>query len=701
MQKTSESTTTLTLEPIFRPKSIAVVGASPSNVWGKQALQNLKNMGYEGKVVAVNPKYTDIIGFECYPSLKDIPFAPDAVLINVNRERTAQLVEEAAEAGAKAAVMFAIGFAEAGPEWRAVQERIVAAARDANMVAIGPNCQGVINFVEPSAMWMGPVFPYPPGSVAMFAQSGSVTSALANNKRGVRWSHIVSCGNEAVSGAAELIAYFVDDPHVKVICGFIETVRNPDRFFQECDRAREKGKPVIIFKSGRSEAGQKFATVHSGALAAPYRMYDELFRRHGVLRVDSSEELLETAIALQSPKAPAGGRLAVVTASGGQIELSLDEVAKYPKAFSFPEFEPETKTALREILPEFLAPSNPLDYWGVADYVTAYRQILGLLVKDENVDVVVGVSDPNSGPTGDPDQEAQAYDDIVALAGTTGKPIALITPLDGEPRPEPVEELIPNGVLLLSGFPEGFRALERLVTYQRPTPRLATEIDVDGDALRALLRGRTTPFGGQAALDFLAVAGIPTTHGLLATSPEEAVKAARKIGFPVVLKNGDEGAMHKTDSGGVHLNLATEESVRTAANRLSEGARTILVQSQVRGGVELIVGLQTDAALGKFVLVGLGGVLTEIMNDASMRRAGLLEGEAGQMLRELRMFPLLQGARGAQPAELNAIADVIARMDAIGRALDSRIQSIDVNPLIALPSGVVAVDALIVPSSEV
>ena len=167
MQKTSESATTLTLEPVFRPKSIAVVGASPSNVWGKQALQNLKNMGYEGKVVAVNPKYTEIIGFDCYPSLKDIPFAPDAVLINVNRERTAQLVEEAAEVGAKAAVMFAIGFAEAGPEWRAVQERIVAAARDAHMVAIGPNCQGIINFVEPCAMWMGPVFPYPPGSVAM------------------------------------------------------------------------------------------------------------------------------------------------------------------------------------------------------------------------------------------------------------------------------------------------------------------------------------------------------------------------------------------------------------------------------------------------------------------------------------------------------------------------------------------------------
>ena len=702
MQKTSESTTTLTLEPVFRPKSIAVVGASPSNVWGKQALQNLKNMGYDGKVVAVNPKYTDIIGFECYPSLKDIPFAPDAVLINVNRERTAQLVEEAAEAGAKAAVMFAIGFAEAGPEWRAVQERIVTAARDARMVAIGPNCQGIINFVEPCAMWMGPVFPYPHGSVAMFAQSGSVTSALANNKRGVRWSHIVSCGNEAVSGAAELISYFVDDPHVKVICGFIETVRNPERFFHECDRARDKGKPVIIFKSGRSEAGQKFATVHSGALAAPYRMYDELFRRHGVLRVDSSEELLETAIALQSPKAPAGGRVAAITASGGQIELILDEAARYPKAFSFPQFEPETKKFLREILPEFLAPSNPLDYWGVADYVTAYRQILQALTEDPNVDIVVGVSDPNSGPTGDPDQESQSYEDIVALAGRTNKPIALVTPLDGEPRAEAVEELIPHGVLLLSGFPEGFRALERLVTHKRARPGPAATTPVDAAALRKLLHGKTEPFGGQAALDFLALAGIPTARGVVAANVDSAVKAARSLGFPVVLKNGDEGALHKTDTGGVHLNLATEQSVGAAANLLREsGARTILVQAQVRGGVEMIVGLQTDPALGAFVLVGLGGVLTEIMNDASMRPAGLLEGEADEMLKELRMFPLLRGARGAQPADLGAIVDVLSRIDAISRALGRRIQSIDINPLIALPNGALAVDAVIVPSSEV
>lgn len=698
MQKTSEhkTTTTLTLDPVFKPKSIAVVGASPSNQWGKQALQNLINMGYNGKVVAVNPKYTEIIGFDCYPSLKDIPFAPDAVLINVNRERTAQLVEEAAEAGAKSVVMFAIGFAEAGPEWRKVQERIVAAARDAHMVAIGPNCQGVINFVEPSAMWMGPVYPYPAGSVAMFAQSGSVTSALANNKRGVRWSHIVSCGNEAISGAAELIAYFVDDPHVKVIAGFMETIRNPERFFAECDRARDVGKPVIIFKSGRSEAGQKFATTHSGGIAAPYRLYEELFRRHGVMRVNSSEELLETAIALQSPKKPAGGRLAVVTASGGQIELSLDEVTKYPSVLSLPQFEPETKAKLTEILPDFLAPNNPLDYWGVTDYITAYRQILELLAKDKNVDVVVGISDPNSGPTGDPGQEN--YDGAIEVAAQTNKPIALITPLDGEPSGERVEELLGHGIMLLSGFAEGYRAIERLVSFQKPIAAPARQVDIDHEALLKFLHGRTKPFGGQAALDFLALAGIKTTRGVVASRPDDAVQAAQSIGFPVVLKNGDEGALHKTDTGGVHLNLTTEESVREAAERLQG---KIHVQQQVRGGAEMIVGLQTDPALGAFVVVGLGGVLTEIMNDASMRPAELLEGEATEMLEELRMFPLLRGARGAKPADIKAVTDVIARVDAIARALGSRIHSIDINPLIALPDGAVAVDSLIVPSGEV
>ncbi|TME99481.1 MAG: hypothetical protein E6I42_12225, partial [Chloroflexi bacterium] len=289
-----------------------------------------------------------------------------------------------------------------------------------------------------------------------------------------------------------------------------------------------------------------------------------------------------------------------------------------------------------------------------------------------------------------------------ALAERTKKPIALVTPLDGEPGADKVEALIPHGVLLLSGFPEGFRALERLVTHKKPKPGPAAKTPVDAAALRKFLQGRTAPFGGQAALDFLAIAGIPTARGNVAANADAAVKAARSMGFPVVLKNGDEGALHKTDTGGVHLNLNTEQSVGAAANRLREGgAKTILVQAQVRGGVEMIVALQTDPALGAFVLVGLGGVLTEITNDASMRPAGLLEGEGGEMLNELRMLPVLRGARGAQPADLEAIIDVISRIDSISRALGTRIQSIDINPLIALPNGALAVDALIVPSSEV
>ena len=302
---------------------------------------------------------------------------------------------------------------------------------------------------------------------------------------------------------------------------------------------------------------------------------------------------------------------------------------------------------------EQLAPQIAAKEQSVPDYVTAYRQILQALTDDPNVDIVVGISDPNSGPTGDPDQESQSYDDIIALAERTKQPIVLVTPLDGEPGGDKVEQLIPHGVLLLSGFPEGFRALERLVTHKKPKPGPAAKTPVDAAALRKFLQGRTAPFGGQAALDFLAIAGIPTARGNVAANADAAVKAARSMGFPVVLKNGDEGALHKTDTGGVHLNLNTEQSVGAAANRLREGgAKTILVQAQVRGGVEMIVALQTDPALGAFVLV-------------------------------------------------EAIIDVISRIDSISRALGARIQSIDINPLIALPNGALAVDALIVPSSEV
>jgi acetate---CoA ligase (ADP-forming) len=687
------------LASVFKPASVAVVGASPTSQWGKQALENFTTFGFSGDVVAVNPKYDEIIGYRCYPSLRAIPFAPEAVLIGVNRERVLPLIEEAAEVGAKAAVIFAIGFAEAGREWGQVQERITQAAIAAGMAVIGPNCQGSINFVEPCAMYMSNVEPYEPGCVAMFAQSGSVTTALLNNKRGVRWSHAVSCGNEAVSGAAELLGYFVDEPHTKVICGFIETIRKPGLFFRECERARQADKAVVILKSGRTEAARKAATAHSGALASPDRLYDEMFKRHGVLRVDTQEELLETAIALQSSRRPAGGRVAAVTASGGQIELILDETGKYPETLSHPELASETKTFLRRILPDFLATSNPLDYWGVADYVGEYPKILGALADDPNIDIVVGIADPNHGPTGTAGAESRSYEATAELAARSNKLITLVTPLDGEPSLNDVEDLLDKDVLLLSGFPEGFRALERLVTWCQPRRSTASAPQIDEESIKRTLDGlRGRPLAGQPALDLLSKVGIPVVKSIVATSADEAVAAAAQIGYPIVAKIGDPDVLHKTEAGGVHLGLGDPSTVRDAVKKIQEGgSRNVLIQEQVRGGVEMILGLQTDPLLGTFVLTGLGGIWTEVINDVSLRPVALLEDEAHEMVRRLRSAALLTGARGAARLDTNALADAITRIDAIGRTVGSQLESIDVNPLVVLTNRVVALDALIVP----
>jgi acetate---CoA ligase (ADP-forming) len=628
-----------------------------------------------------------------------MPFVPEAVLVGVNRERVVSVIEEAAEVGARGAVIFAIGFAEAGDDWAAAQRRITEVATAAGMAVIGPNCQGTINFHHPCALYMGKVHPYAPGHVGLFAQSGSVTTVLTNNTRGVRWSHIASCGNEAVSNSADLIGYYVDDPETHVICGFIETIREAEHFFYQCDRARAAGKPVIIMKSGRTEAGRKAATAHSGALSAPDRLYDELFRRHAVLRVDSTEELLETAIALQSKRRPAGGRVAAITGSGGQIELILDETGKYPGVLSHPEFEPHTRAFLREILPSFLATSNPLDYWGVADFIGAYPKLLGALADDANIDIVIGVADPSHHPTGSEGGLERAFTNASELAARSPKLITLMTETDGVAPAEGVERMLESDVLFLSGFAEGFRALERLVTWSREQPPPASGLDLDSAAIeRYLDQCGEEPVSGAAALELLRLAGIPVVPTATASSPDAAVAAAEQIGYPVVLKIGDSGVAHKTEAGGVILNVRNANDARATAEQiLGSGAASLIIQTQVQGGVELILGLQTDASLGTFVLVGLGGIWTEVLDDVAIRPVELREGEAAAMLRQLRSHKLLEGARGTPPVDTRALEDVVSRLDALGRIAGARLESLDVNPLIASPRGVLAVDALVVP----
>ncbi|MDQ2744579.1 MAG: acetate--CoA ligase family protein [Chloroflexota bacterium] len=686
------------LERLFRPQSVAVVGASPSHRWGRQSLENFRKLDFPGEVAAINPKYEEIIGFPCYPSLRNLPFVPDAVLVGVNRGRAVDVVVEAAEVGAKGAVVFAIGFAEAGLAGLRMQNRLADAASRANMAVIGPNCQGYINFCHPSALYMDVVHPYEPGYCALFSESGSVTAALTNNKRGVRWSHIVSCGNEAVCDSSDLLSYFVDDPHTTVICAFLETIRSPERFFAECERAMAAGKPVVVLKSGRTEAARNMVVTHSGSLSPSDRLIDELFRRYGVLRVESMEELLETAIALQGRR-PHGNRVAAVTASGGQIELILDETGKH--GFQHPALASQTQEYLHGVLPDFLPTSNPLDYWGITDYEAAYPGILHALAADPNVDIVVGIADANHGPTGDEGQDVSQRATAAEIAAETDKVIAMITTLDGSATPAAVEESLARNVLFLSGIPMGFKALERLVTYSSFTVAPPLDGSLDGVELERIVDEMDGhPTAGTRALDMLAAAGIPVAQHAVARDADAAASAAERIGYPVVAKIGDSDALHKTDSGGVILDLRDEAAVRDAFRRLkAAGADRVMIQAQVPSGVELILGLQSDPSLGTFVLAGIGGIWTEVLNDVAIRPTGLRAGEAAGMLNELRSQRLLDGVRGAPSVDRASIVRAIEVLDFLARQFGPRLESIDINPLVATPEGVIAVDAVVVPRS--
>lgn len=688
------------MSSVLNPTSVAVVGASQNSGTGRLVLENFSRVGYRGQVAAVNPKYDEISGYSCYPSLDAIPFVPECVVLCVNRERVVQAIAEAAAVGAKGAVIFAFGFAEAGPEGRKEQERLREIALAANMAVIGPNSAGLINFVDPCAMFLDVVSPYQPGRVGLFAHSGAVLNTFLVSKRGVRFSYAVSCGNEAVSSSADVISFFVDDEHTSVICGFMETIREPERFFQECDRARTAGKPIVILKSGRTEGAQRAATAHSGALSAPDRLHDELFRRHGVLRVDSAEELLETAIALQGRRRPRGGRIAAIAPSGGNCQLMLDEADNYSN-LSHPAFEPATKQFLRGILPEFLPTSNPLDFSGIPDMPGSYPKLLKAAADDPNIDIVVGIARTNYYPTMEGGGERKAIDMAAEIAAGTDKVVVLLTPTDGEPPPELVEEALTRDVLLLSGIHEGHRALERLVTWARPQAPQSTHAIPDLTAFATRLEKLAgKPLSGQAALDLLQVAGLPIVQSQTVDSQEAAVAAAEKLGYPVVVKIGDADVLHKTEAGGVILNVADAQSVRDATARLQRaGARSVMVQPQVNGGVEMILGLKTDPSLGSFIVAGLGGIWTEVLNDVAIRPVRLREGDAAGMLAELRSRKLLEGARGAGPHDVAALIAAIEWMDALGRAVGPQLEAIDINPLVVLPSGVVAVDALIVPRS--
>jgi acetate---CoA ligase (ADP-forming) len=687
----SERPSPESIRALFEPRSVAVVGASPSG-FGGTVIQNLVTAGYDGQVAGVNPKYDEVMGKPCFASLDDVPFAPDAVVISVGRERVVTALEDAARAGSQAAVVFAIGFTEADELGSELQERLIDVAQEAGIAVVGPNCQGLLNFAKGSPLYMDVLLPYEPGRVGLVAQSGSIATSLINNVRGVRWSHAVSSGNEAIVTAGDLISYYVDSPDVDVICAFVETIRDPEFFFAQADRAWEAGKPIIVCKTGRTQEAQAAATAHSGALAVPHRLVDAALARHNVIRVQSLEELLETAIAMQSPRPPKGRGVAVLTASGGQIELYHDNVPK--GSLETATFTGETQDELRELLAPFLAARNPLDWWGSPGWEEgAVTKIVDCVARDPNVDVVLQVGDFTKWPTGDEMRAQGALDTSREVAATRDELFVVLDAVGGTPPREFVEAGLADDTLVLSGYETGLRALAHLVDYHlRRTGTVPRSLAGDSDL--------QLPFGdGTAPTELLAAAGFDVARSVVLDADEALDGIAGELGFPVVAKIGDEDVVHKTERGGVVVGIESSDELAAAVERLkAAGASTVLVQEQIRGGVEVFLGLQTAAGLGTFLVVGLGGIWTEVLDDVQIRPVGITREEAGELLHGLRAYPLLSGGRGTSAVDTERLVTAIMQLDALGAALGDRVLSVDINPLIVTADRAVVVDAVVIPN---
>lgn len=709
------------LSRLFRPASIAVVGASPTSPWNLQMLENVRRIGFRGPLCAVNPKYSEVAGEPCYPDLASVPDPPEAILLAVGRDRAPGIIEEAAAVGVRGAVVVAGGFAEAGPEGRALQERMRAAADDADLAVIGPNCQGLVNVAHPSALYLDRIpAPPPVGRVGLISQSGTVTTALLNNRRGVRFSFAASTGNEAVVEAAEVLEYLVADPDTGVVVAFLETIRSPERFLAACEAS---DKPVVVMKAGRSHAAREAVAAHTGALAAPYRRVAASLRRAGALLVGSLEELLEAAVALGAGCHRPGRRLAAITLSGGQAEVLLDEVEDLD--LEFPALAPATRARISEL---GLRPSNPLDAWGSASFESDFVVCLEALRDDAGIDAVVALVEATAEhPTGEPEiSEAVAGALERAQAGTT-KQLALLTTMSGNVDVAIHDRIARAGIPLLSGLRQGLVALERAATRaersagpqrharsgaalagragpERPTPRGAAAgvagPEQTASAGAAAPVSGERPYSGLPAVELLARAGLDVVETVAAPDADDAVRLAAQFGYPVVLKTGNALVLHKTELGAVAVGLASGDEVRRAAREISARVSGgLLVQRQApAGGVELILGLQRDPELGTFVLLGSGGIWAEVLDDVTMRPVPLRDGDAAAMLGELRAGPLLDGARGRAPADRAAVVRAVERLAELGAALGDRLESVDVNPLLALPDRALALDAAIVPA---
>ncbi len=682
------------LESLFSPKSIAVIGASATEgKLGYSVLVNIINSGFQGPIYPINPKDGDILGLRAYTSVKDIDGEVDLVVIVIPAKFVLEAAQECGEKGVGTIIVISAGFREVGKEGRAVEDKLLAIAKKYNMRIVGPNVLGVIDTTAPYNASFAVGMPKE-GNIAFMSQSGALCTSVLDIAlaRDVGFSRFVSLGNKADLGEIEFLEAWADDPKSKVIMAYLEGITKGSKFI-EVARQVTKKKPVIAIKSGTTSAGSRAVSSHTGTLAGSERAYEAAFKQAGVIRASSIGHMFDLTMAFSGQPLPRSDKVAIITNAGGPGIMATDAIEKI--GLKVAELNDDTKKRLRAALPATAAVNNPVDVIGDA-LADRYKAAIEIVTSDPNVGILIVILTPQF--MTEIEETAHA---VGQIADSTDIPV--IACFMGEASTKEGIKILQKSNVPNYIVPEDAVAAIKAMVDQRkwqdkPMPTFENA-DVDRDKVAQIFKkvrddGRLQ-IGDAEARDILDAYQIPQPASKLCKTANEAVAFAEEIGFPIVMKITSPDILHKTDVGGVQVGLANADEVRAAFDAMIARAREAkpkadiwgcLVQQMLKGGKEIILGMNRDPQFGPLVMFGLGGIYVEVLKDVAFRVAPFSRPEAYDMMQEIRSYKLLTGVRGQAPSDMEGIVDTLLKISQLVTDFPEIVE-MDINPLMVFDEG--------------
>ena len=691
------------LEALFNPASIAVVGASatPGKV-GHTIVNNLLRFKFTGRVIPVNPRGGEILGLPVARSIREVNPRPDMVIVSVPAPVAVQTIRECEEMGVGVCVVISAGFKEVGGDGARLEEELKEIVRRGKTRVLGPNCLGVIN----TANSMNATFAnlmLPKGRIAFFSQSGALGVAvldwaISNN---IGFSKFVSLGNKADLNETDFIEYLMNDPETDVILGYIEDVVQGKRFLRVARRCTKK-KPIILIKSGGTQAGARAASSHTGALAGSDTAFNAAFKQTGVIRADGVKELFELARLFVYGRLPRGNRILVITNAGGPGIITADHAER--AGLELPYLNKTAINRLRKRLPSNASLYNPIDVIGDAG-PDRYEAVLEVARAARNIDGIVVILTPQA--MTDPEGVAER---VISATEKTRIPI-VTTFMGGISVESAVQKLRARGIPNYSYPEDAIRAYRSLVGFSMWRKRKAgpqKRFTVDSKRVKQIFKDSVASgryeLGEDEARECLRAYGFNFPRQALAKSPDEAVRLSAEIGFPVVMKVSSPDILHKTDVGGVKVGISSKKEARDAFSEITTSSlrhhpdaliRGVNIYEMVSGGKEVIAGVTYDRTFGHMLMFGLGGIYVEVLKDVSFRVVPVTETDVREMVSEIRSYALLKGTRGERPVDIDGIVETLLRINQMVQDFPE-IYELDINPLVVKPEGVWALDARII-----